>query len=122
MTQTLETAGKEKFLAAFAELEPAAARNGRAWLMPLRRDAIARFESLGLPTRRDEKWRHTNVAPIAAAGFGAAPEADLAALAGPHWEAFTFGGLKCHRLTFVNGRFVEGAVPFETASDSGGVR
>lgn len=49
-------------------------RNGLAWFEPARRAAIDRFASLGFPTREDEEWRFTSVAPIAERGFaGAAP-------------------------------------------------
>jgi Fe-S cluster assembly protein SufD len=58
---------------------------GPRWLQDLRDRAAARFTALGFPTVRDEEWRFTNVAPIAAAEFkptGAdaahATESDLA--------------------------------------------
>ncbi len=60
-------------------------RTGPRWLQDLRDRAAARFTALGFPTVRDEEWRFTNVAPIAAAEFkptGAdaahATESDLA--------------------------------------------
>jgi len=60
-------------------------RSGPRWLQDLRDRAAARFTALGFPTVRDEEWRFTNVAPIAAAEFkptGAdaahATESDLA--------------------------------------------
>jgi Fe-S cluster assembly protein SufD len=42
---------------------------GPRWLQDLRDRAAARFTALGFPTVRDEEWRFTNVAPIAAAEF-----------------------------------------------------
>ncbi|MDQ3213313.1 MAG: Fe-S cluster assembly protein SufD [Acidobacteriota bacterium] len=44
-------------------------RSGPRWLQDLRDRAAARFTALGFPTVRDEEWRFTNVAPIAAAEF-----------------------------------------------------
>jgi len=38
---------------------------GLPWLQAQRRAALARFESVGFPTRRDEDWRYTNIAPLA---------------------------------------------------------
>ena len=47
------------------------------WLTKHRRDALEHFEATGFPTTRDEAWRFTNVAPIAATAFElASPEAE----------------------------------------------
>lgn len=70
------------------------------WLASIQEEAIERFAELGFPTRRDEEWRYTDVAPIAKQVFFPAqrPEAiDLASLALPD-----FGG---DRLVFVDGHF-----------------
>ena len=40
-----------------------------AWLRDLRERGAARFAALGFPTVRQEEWRFTNVAPIAATPF-----------------------------------------------------
>ena len=48
----------------------AAGRSGDpAWLAALRAEALARFVEQGFPTPRIEKWRSTNVAPIAKVPF-----------------------------------------------------
>jgi Fe-S cluster assembly protein SufD len=78
------------------------------WLVPLRRAALDRFRTLGFPTRRDEDWHFTSVAPIAEAEFtplratgstavGTLLQSDLAPLtfAEPDWPC----------LVFVNGQF-----------------
>jgi Fe-S cluster assembly protein SufD len=77
---------------------------GPRWLQDLRDRAASRFAALGFPTVRDEEWRFTNIAPIAAAEFrptGAdavhATDADLAGYL--YSEA-------AHRLVVVNGRYV----------------
>jgi len=60
--------------------EPAA--NEPAWLSRLRQQALARFETSGFPSPRDEEWRYTNVAPIERKLFAAASgPADVAAAA-----------------------------------------
>lgn len=74
-------------------------------LRPLRRQALERFARLGFPTTRDEQWRYTSVAPLARTNFGPAAEAaatrvELAAL-----ETFSFPGLDCSRLVFVDGHW-----------------
>jgi len=83
---------------------PALARpptSGPAWLADLRGAGAAAFRAAGLPTIRHEDWRFTNVAPLAALGFGPARApspvlaARLAALPAPAGA----------RLVFENGRF-----------------
>ena len=70
----------------------------------LRRRAFERFSALGMPTTRLERWRFTNVAPIAGTAFTLAAPAEKAAAkvdAGPH----ALSGVGA-RLTFINGRYV----------------
>ena len=38
-------------------------------LQALRHDALEHFRSVGLPSSRDEDWRHTSLAPIARLRF-----------------------------------------------------
>jgi len=38
---------------------------GLDWLQAQRRAGLARFEKVGFPSRRDEAWRYTNIAPLA---------------------------------------------------------
>jgi Fe-S cluster assembly protein SufD len=67
------------------------------WIDELRKSAFARFLDLRFPTLRDEDWRYTNVAPIAATAFEPAPA--VAA------DADTFAPFaEQNRLVFVNGR------------------
>src|SRR5207247_9778341 len=60
------------------------ASNGAAgappWLREIREGAIARFTALGFPTTKQEAWRFTSVAPIAATHF-ARPASGLPPLA-----------------------------------------
>lgn len=73
-----------------------------AWLRRQRADALARFEALGFPTRREEAWRFTDLRPLqrghfppaAAGGRAEAAELERWRLAEP-----------THRLVLVNGRF-----------------
>jgi Fe-S cluster assembly protein SufD len=77
-----------------------ATRGVPAWLAGIRREALARFDELGLPTTHDEDWKYTNVSAIGKTAFqpGASVPADL--------SAFRLADLGCGtRLVFVNGRF-----------------
>jgi Fe-S cluster assembly protein SufD len=69
MTQTL--AKYAGYQAAFQALETTAPNHTPAWLHDLRQQAWSRFQQLGFPTARrgNEKWKYTNVAPIASASF-----------------------------------------------------
>ncbi len=55
----------------FQALRQAAAARSPSWLQELRDLGWARFDSLGFPTARrgNERWKYTNVAPIARADF-----------------------------------------------------
>jgi Fe-S cluster assembly protein SufD len=62
-------AGFERFAAAHAGSDP-------AWLRERRTAAFARFVEKGLPSAKDEAWRHTPVAPLVKGRFDpAAPDA-----------------------------------------------
>jgi Fe-S cluster assembly protein SufD len=73
-----------------------------AWLAERRRSALARFAELGLPTRRQENWRFTNLRPLETTGYPPAvhaPAIDDAALA-PYRI-----GVASHRIVLVNGHY-----------------
>ena len=88
------------YLAAFP------AREGKAepqWLTKRRAAAAERFTALGLPTRRDEAWRFTDLRPLQRLSFAAAPaEKDRHPVDTAPWH---LSG-PTHRLVLVNGCFV----------------
>jgi len=63
----------QHYLAEFERFERTA--SGHPVLQRLRNAAIARLAEIGLPGPRDEEWRFTNVAPLAAIPFALAAEA-----------------------------------------------
>jgi hypothetical protein len=73
------------YLASFAPLEKAVAKNGRAWTQLLRQAAISRFAEPRFPTTRCVAWKHTHVAPTTRISLQpahrAAPNVPLDALA-----------------------------------------
>src|SRR5271166_5847743 len=83
---------------------PARARDAdTAPVHATRRAAMARFVELGLPTRRQEAWRFTNLRALERTIFPPAhPGARSAVAAVP--EAYRLG-TPSHRLVLVNGRF-----------------
>jgi len=73
---------------------------GAGWPAELREDAMERFLGLGLPSPRQEEWKHTNLEAALGEGLrlpetaGVRPESDV-----------PFGDLNAARLVFVNGAF-----------------
>lgn len=71
-----------------------------------RKAALERFAQTGLPNRRVEAWKYTDVQPIAKRNFNntqPAPQITAAQVA-----EIRFGDLDCYELVFVNGRFSAG--------------
>jgi Fe-S cluster assembly protein SufD len=79
-------------------------QGGPRWLQDLRDRGAARFAALGFPTVRDEDWRFTNVAPIAAAEFKPAG-VDAAHATEAELAGYLYSDA-AHRIVVVNGRFV----------------
>jgi Fe-S cluster assembly protein SufD len=99
---------KEKeavYLLSFMELEERLAAGAPSWLHEIRRTAMKRFA--GFPTTRQEEWRNTNVAPIAAVPFQPASELRVGAAASlaERIGQLPLADLGCPRLVFLNGRF-----------------
>ncbi|MDZ7735273.1 MAG: Fe-S cluster assembly protein SufD [Gammaproteobacteria bacterium] len=68
-----------------------------------RKAALERFAATGLPTRKVEAWKYTDVRPIAKRSFDnlqPAPAVDDEQI-----KELRFGNLDCHELIFINGRF-----------------
>jgi Fe-S cluster assembly protein SufD len=118
-------ATKEKegvYLSSFMELEARLAASAPSWLREIRRAAMESFAEKGFPTTRQEEWRNTNVAPIAAVPFQPAATTSerghparatagrMPALRGVASLAERIGQLPladlgCPRLVFINGHF-----------------
>src|SRR5262249_20246454 len=71
MATTVATA-TDRYLAEFEAYERQGVFQSPSWLAPLRRRAIERFAESGFPTTRDEDWRYTNLAALAATPFRSA--------------------------------------------------
>ncbi len=76
---------------------------GPLWLIPIRKAAVARFADAGFPTRRDEDWRFTDVSPIRDLTFKPVYEASGRELSGSIRERSLLGGVRTHRMVFVDG-------------------
>jgi Fe-S cluster assembly protein SufD len=103
MTTTMATA-KDHYLAEFDAVERQGAFRRPSWLAPLRRRALERFAESGFPTTRDEDWRYTNLAALAATPFRPAAPSPAGVLAGA-LEHVALPGVQWPRLVFVDGRY-----------------
>ena len=97
------------YLSSFRELEDRLAANSPSWLHEIRRAAMAGFAERGFPTTRQEEWRNTNVAPIAAVPFQPAATPLPLRQGGAEWPILQhpLADLGCPKLVFINGRFAE---------------
>ncbi len=97
---TLERSPESALVALFAKVR--GDLPGGSWLQPLRAEALNRVTRDGLPHRRVEAWKYTDLRNKFPAGL------DLATGAGAV-GADVFEGLKAHRLSIVGGKV--GAAP-----------
>lgn len=77
-----------------------------AWAGTLRREGLARFEQMGLPTPDQEAWRFTNLKPLRKLVFSAPAAAGIPLAA--DIERLCMAGAGAHRFVFVNGRWAPG--------------
>ena len=87
----------------FSEVEKSLAGQGLPWLSEIRRDALHRFNELGFPTTKDERWRYTPVGALGTTFFQVqtAPTSVREDALG----RFKFNFAQPVQLVFINGRF-----------------
>jgi Fe-S cluster assembly protein SufD len=99
-------ATRNRYLADFRAFEKGSSAKAPPWLRQVRQQALSRFSELGFPTARrgNERWKYTNVGPIANAAFGypfhvssVVKAADIQRVA-PWHDSWT-------SVVFVNGRY-----------------
>jgi len=97
------------YLSSFRELENRLAAASPSWLHEIRRAAMAGFAENGFPTTRQEEWRNTNVAPIAAAPFvpAATPLSSPRGGGESRILQHPLADLGCPKLVFIDGRFAK---------------
>ena len=105
MTDTLNEVELAAYLDRYETLSAAWARDESAWLLPLRRRAIQRFETLGFPTTKVEEWKYCDVSPIRKLAVRySEPSANFDDLIDVARRS-KIKGLVSTQLVFVNGRF-----------------
>jgi Fe-S cluster assembly protein SufD len=83
-----------------------AALPGKGAVAALREEAFKRFDATGLPHRRVEDWKYTDLRALMRDAFPLAAPPDAAAKARGKDAGKVFAGGDCRRLVFVDGAFV----------------
>jgi len=78
---------------------------GKGAFTALRDDAFRRFDTSGLPHRRVEEWKYTDLRALMRNLYPLAAAPDAAARARAKNAGKVLGGLDCRRLVFVDGTF-----------------
>ncbi len=71
----------------------------------LRADAFEQFEAAGLPNRRVEEWKYTDLRALMREAYPLAPPPDAAAKQRAKGAGDILAGTDCRRLVFVDGAF-----------------
>jgi len=79
---------------------------GRGEVAELRETAFRRFDASGLPHRRVEEWKYTDLRALMREAKPLAPPPDGAAKARAKTAGKLVGDVECRRIVFVNGAFV----------------
>ncbi len=79
---------------------------GKGGIDALRDGAFKQFESQGLPHRRVEEWKYTDLRALMREAYPLAPPPGAAAKARAKDAGKMLAGVECRRLTFVDGAFV----------------
>ncbi len=102
-----ETKSIEWYKSRFDLFEKSLNGESKSELHALRKQAMQKFAGMGFPSSHDEEWRFTNVLPIAKMEFTPVFEYSGKGLRQADIDKFTFGGLHCTRLVFINGHLAD---------------
>lgn len=83
-----------------------AALPGKGAVATLRDEAFKRFDAKGLPHRRVEEWKYTDLRALMRDALPLAPPPDAAGKEKAKKAGKVFAGIDCRRLVFVDGAFV----------------
>ena len=99
----------KKYLADLRDFQASEAADGPAWLRRIRDHARDRFAQVGLPTARkgNEKWKYTNVGPIANIDFARPDGPVSAAVTKAEVQTMTPWRGDWTNLVFVDGHYSE---------------
>lgn len=116
MTTGVEAGGRDFYQAEFLRRERDLAGSAQPWVRNLRKQAMARFAEAGFPTRRQEEWKYTDIAPILKLPFTPALRGNDN-LPLPALSSLPFRGLSETTMVFVNGHYCPDLSRIEPSSD-----
>jgi Fe-S cluster assembly protein SufD len=102
--RAIKTPAEQALTAAFEGAR--ATLPGKGAVAALREDAFKRFDAKGLPHRRVEDWKYTDLRALMRDAFPLAAPPDASAKVRGKDAGKIFVGLDCRRLVFVDGAFV----------------
>jgi Fe-S cluster assembly protein SufD len=79
---------------------------GKGAVAALREDAFKRFDARGLPHRRVEEWKYTDLRALMRESYPLAAPPDATAKLRGNIDGKMLAGVDCRRLMFVDGAFV----------------
>ena len=101
--RTIKTAAEQALAQTFASVR--GKLPGKGAVAALREDAFARFDAQGLPHRRVEEWKYTDLRALMRDSYPLAAPPDAAAKMRAKDAGKLLSGVDCRRLVFVDGAF-----------------
>lgn len=97
----------DRYRTDFEDFEGKLPPNGPAWLRDMRKQAIASFDQVAFPTatRGNERWKYTNVTPLANATFEYPFDSEVDRVTAPLLKRAAPWDEGWTRLVFVDGRY-----------------
>lgn len=81
------------------------ATQGPDWLQNLRKEGLQQFETLGLPTAKNEAWKYTSVKGLSAIPFSQGKAYQVAPNSPDELACVRWQKQSSHKITLVNGQF-----------------
>lgn len=105
-TTTLDTSAQpiDRFVSAFQVNHGQALNGTNASIAKHRTAAIERFKELGVPTRKQEAWKYTDIASVLSRPYTLPLGAGEAAVSAADLDPYFIDDLDAHVLVLVNGR------------------
>ena len=101
--RTIKTPAEQALGVAFASARGTLPGGGA--FAAMREDAFRQFDTRGLPHRRVEEWKYTDLRALMRDLYPLAPPADVGARAKAKKAGNLLGDLACRRLVFIDGAF-----------------
>ncbi len=92
------------------------ALTGPSWLEDLQSTARTEFETLGLPNRRVEEWKYTDLRALVKEAYQPAKSSDVSKAQVDELLGAELAGLDSYRLVFVDGQLSDALSDFEGCS------